>query len=150
MNQTKIIATLGPASSSKETVQALIEAGVNLFRLNLSHGTHQEHQGHIQLIRQVAKDLDRPVGLLADLQGPKFRTGPLKGKEPINLEVGEEVKFTTETRETEPGVIGTKYPQIVEAVEKGSTILINDGKIRLRVLKKQNKQTVVCLSLIHI
>jgi pyruvate kinase len=128
--RTKIVATLGPASDSAERLRALIDAGVDVVRLNLSHGTHAEHAERAWLVREIAADMGRPVALLADLQGPKLRVGDLA--EPVVLRSGEEVTVCAEeaARDGElpvaPSVIG-------EVLSPGNDILIDDGLVRLRV-----------------
>ncbi len=143
-NRAKIVATLGPATLNKEKITQLILAGVNVFRLNFSHSPSQEMAGRIQMIRQIASELKRPVAILGDLQGPKLRTGPLKNDTPVFLEPGKKVLFTTKARESAEGVIGTKYQAVIDALEVHSTVLIDDGKIRLKVLRRLDDQTVEC------
>lgn len=143
MNRTKIIATLGPASSSETILIALIEAGVNVFRINVSHGERQEHLDRIAQIRETARRMGKPVGVLLDLQGPKFRTGPLQNGN-VQLETGKSVKLTSAVRETSQEVIGTKYRQIIDAMDKDTVVLIDDGKIHLKVKRKLDEETVEC------
>lgn len=142
INRTKIIATLGPSSSNADTIQALIEAGVNVFRLNLSHGSHEDHKALIATVRKCSKAINQPVAILGDLQGPKLRTG--LSDVPLELAQGESVKLTTATRNTVEGSIATKYQALLDALDTGMTILLDDGKIRLKVLKKDSKDTVTC------
>jgi pyruvate kinase len=128
--RTKIVATLGPASDSPGRLRELLAAGVDVVRLNLSHGTHDEHAERAWLVREIAADLGRPVALLADLQGPKLRIGDLL--EPIVLESGTEVTLCAQdaARDGElpvaPSVIG-------EVLAPGHDVLIDDGLVRLRV-----------------
>ena len=128
----KIVATLGPASSTYEMIRALHEAGADVFRLNMSHGTHEEIEERHKIIRQVERDLDSPIGILADLQGPKLRVGEFEnGSE--ELEWG--TSFRLDLDET-PGTqkrVQLPHPEIFAALEPGSHLLVNDGKIRLRV-----------------
>ncbi len=148
-NRTKIVATLGPVSSDSETVSKLLDAGASVFRLNFSHGTAQDHQKCVETIRGIAESRRQPIAILADLQGPKFRTGPLKDKKPIHLENSSTVTFTCKERESgldkkgQP-VIGTKYEPLLKAVAEGDTILIADGKMRLKVTKKPDEHTAIC------
>ncbi len=93
-NRTKIVWTLGPASSDAETVSKLLDAGASVFRLNFSHGTTEDHKKLVATIRGIAETRRQPIAILADLQGPKFRTGPLKDEKPIHLENGSTVTFT--------------------------------------------------------
>ncbi len=144
INRTKIVATLGPASADLERLKQLVQAGVNVFRLNMSHGAADEQVTRVSLIRNMAAEMDRPVAILADLQGPKIRTGYLKDNQPIPLEDGAIVEFTARTRESAPGVIATKYVELLSALEPDSIVLIDDGKIRLKVLEKVNAETLKC------
>lgn len=142
--RTKIVATLGPATATADCLKDLLHAGVSVFRLNMSHGTPDEQVARVQLIRQVARDLSRPVAILADLQGPKLRTGYLKDDQPIPLETGSVVEFTSRTRESAPGVVATKYAQLITALEPGGVVLLDDGKLRLEVLEKPSADTLKC------
>src|SRR5687768_5393963 len=93
MRHTKIVATVGPACGSLEILQELLRAGVDVFRLNFSHGTHESHAASCRLIREAAAATGRPVAVMQDLSGPKIRTGPLKGGEPISLEPGQTLRI---------------------------------------------------------
>src|SRR3954469_8908059 len=130
--RTKIVATLGAASDSRERLRALIDAGVDAVRFNLSHGTHADHSQRAWLVREIAADLGRPVALIADLQGPKLRIGELA--EPVVLHTGDEITVCAESACVDgelpiaPAVIG-------DVLEPGHDVLIDDGLIRLRVGK---------------
>jgi len=130
----KIIATLGPSSNDKETITRLFDAGIDVFRLNFSHGAHEDHAKTHALIREIEAERSRPIGILLDLQGPKLRVGSFaNGKE--LLIPGE--KFTLDQDPT-PGDINRApllHPEIFAALTVGSQLLINDGKIRLKVLE---------------
>ena len=133
MRYTKIVCTLGPATSSDEKVAELIEAGMNVARLNFSHGTHDDHAANIARIRRVSNRLNRPVAILQDLQGPKIRTGWLTDHQPIELVDGAE--FTITTREV-PGdvhVVSTTYDGLPGDVKIGNRILLDDGLLELKV-----------------
>lgn len=144
LKRTKIIATLGPATASPERVTQLINAGINVFRLNMSHGNGQDQMEWVKMIRSISETLQQPIGILADLQGPKIRTGYLKDNQPILLEDYSVVEFTTRTRESSPGVVSTKYVELIQALEPGALILLDDGKIRLEVLEKLSSDTLKC------
>ena len=144
LKRTKIIATLGPATSSPECITQLVQAGVNVFRLNMSHGNGQDQMDWVKMIRAVSEELKQPIAILADLQGPKIRTGYLKDGQPIPLEDYAVVEFTTRTRESSPGIISTKYVELIQVLEPGAIILLDDGKIRLEVLEKVSADTVKC------
>jgi pyruvate kinase len=128
--RTKIVATLGPSSDSRERLRALIEAGVDAVRFNLSHGTHEEHSARAWLVREIAADVGRPVALIGDLQGPKLRIGELA--EPVVLHKGDQIRVCAEEAATDgelpiaPAVIG-------DVLEPGHEVLIDDGLVRLRV-----------------
>ena len=128
--RTKIVATLGPAADSRESLRSLIDAGVDAVRFNLSHGTHEAHSERAWLVREIASELGRPVALIADLQGPKLRIGALE--EPVVLRGGDEITICAEGAATDgdlpvaPAVIG-------DVLEPGHDVLIDDGLIRLRV-----------------
>ncbi|MBO6775354.1 MAG: pyruvate kinase [Marinibacterium sp.] len=128
----KIVATLGPASSTYEMIRALHEAGADVFRLNMSHGSHEEVRERHRIIRQVERELESPIAILADLQGPKLRVGTfIKGAE----ELEEGAAFTLDLDEV-PGDatrVFLPHPEIFAALTPGSSLLVNDGKIRLRV-----------------
>jgi pyruvate kinase len=131
-SNTKIIATLGPSSSSPEVVEALIRAGVNVFRLNFSHGTHDDHRTRFETVRAAQKRLGLPVAILQDLQGPKFRIGTLVGGA-AELVAG--ARFTLDTNEA-PGDAARaplRHHQVYESLAPGNFISIDDGRIRLRV-----------------
>jgi pyruvate kinase len=128
----KIVATLGPASSDYETIRALFEAGADVFRLNMSHGDHSEIAARHKLIRQIEADTGRPIAILADLQGPKLRVGVFAdGSE--ELEEGQEFRLDLDEAEGDATRVRLPHPEIFAALEPGSTLLVNDGKIRLKV-----------------
>jgi pyruvate kinase len=133
-NRTKIIATVGPAIESREMIAALIRAGVNIFRLNLSHGNEEKHRAVIELVQSVNDELGTHVGLLADLQGPKIRTGNVpNGK--IMLPEGHELILTTDNVECTPEMVSVSYEQFVRDVAEGDHVLVDDGKLELQVLE---------------
>ncbi len=130
----KIVATLGPASSSYEMIRALFEAGTDVFRLNMSHGTHDDIKARHSVIREVEKDVGRPIGILADLQGPKLRVGPFaNGSE--ELEEGQSFRLDLEDKPGDATRVQLPHTEIFAALQEGATLLVNDGKIRLRVEK---------------
>lgn len=129
----KIVATLGPASADRATIQALFEAGADVFRLNFSHGTHEDHRQRLDTIREIERDAGRPIGVLLDLQGPKLRLGTfangpivLKEGERFRLDLNRE-KAGDQTRAPMP------HPEIFSALEVGTDLLVDDGRVRLRV-----------------
>jgi pyruvate kinase len=131
----RIIATIGPASASPEVVERLLAAGMSVARLNFSHGTHEEHDSWMALLRAAADRLHAPLALLLDLQGPKVRVGELGS--PIELASGETVwlhKESGQKRSTELQSIPVDFPQLFEAVQPGDTLLLDEGKLRLTAL----------------
>ena len=128
--RTKIVATLGPSTDSPERLRALVAAGVDAVRFNLSHGSHDEHSHRAWLVREIAAEVGRPVALIADLQGPKLRIGDLP--EPIVLTKGEHVTVCAEEAATD-GELPVAPAVIGDVLEQGHDILIDDGLVRLRV-----------------
>lgn len=128
----KIVATLGPASSSYEMIRALHEAGADVFRLNMSHGIHHEIKERYDIIRQVEKDCGTPIGILADLQGPKLRVGTFANGEE-ELVVGQDFRLDLDEAEGDATRVRLPHKEIFDALEPGASLLVNDGKIRLKV-----------------
>jgi pyruvate kinase len=128
--RTKIVATLGPSSDSVDRLRALVAAGMDAARLNLSHGTHEEHAERAGRVRDVAEELGRPIAVIADLQGPKLRIGGLA--EPVTLKTGEEVTLSPEELATD-GDLPVAPALIGDVLEPGHDVLIDDGLVRLRV-----------------
>jgi pyruvate kinase len=144
--RTKIVATLGPSSNSPDVIRKLILAGVNVFRLNMSHGDHDFHATAYQAIRKLSAEMGQPVGILADLCGPKIRTGKFKDGE-INLKDGSEVTVTTRDVEGTTDLIPSLYPALASDVIPGNRILLNDGLLELRV--KSVKDTEILCEVVH-
>ncbi|WP_022708494.1 pyruvate kinase [Paracoccus zeaxanthinifaciens] len=128
----KIVATLGPASSSKEMISALFEAGADVFRLNMSHGSHEDHRERYEIIRQIEAEAGRPIAILADLQGPKLRVGKFADGA-HDLAPGDRFRFDLDAAEGNGERVQLPHPEIFAALIEGSELLVNDGKIRLRV-----------------
>jgi pyruvate kinase len=128
----KIVATLGPASNDYDMIRALFEAGANVFRLNMSHGDHDEIRARHAIIRQVEQDLGEPICILADLQGPKLRCGTFANG-PHDLEDGAPFRFDLDPAEGDTSRVNLPHPEIFAVLEPGATLLVNDGKIKLRV-----------------
>lgn len=129
----KIVATLGPASADRQTIEALFRAGADVFRLNFSHGTHEDHRQRLETIRAIERDLARPVGVLLDLQGPKLRIGTFADG-PIRLEAG--ASFRLDLDRDKPGNqtrVPLPHPEIFAALAEGTELLLDDGRVRLRV-----------------
>jgi pyruvate kinase len=132
MRNVKIVATLGPASSDYATIRALFEAGADVFRLNMSHGVHADIKARHTIIRQVEKDLGRSIGILADLQGPKLRVGTFANGEEELVE-GAKFRMDLSSAAGDVNRVQLPHPEIFAALEVGSSLLVNDGKIRLTV-----------------
>ncbi|WP_432159850.1 pyruvate kinase [Streptomyces sp. NRRL F-5630] len=132
MRRSKIVCTLGPAVDSYDQLKALIEAGMNVARLNMSHGSHEEHLGRYQRVRKAAEDAGRTVGVLFDLQGPKIRLETFADG-PVELVRGDEFTITVEDVQGDRTICGTTYKGLPGDVAKGDPILINDGNVELKV-----------------
>jgi len=129
----KIVATLGPASNSEPVFRDLVRAGIDVVRLNFSHGTHEEKLGLIQMIRKVSRDERKPLCILGDLQGPKIRTSKLKDHQPVMLKAGGRLTITPRDVPGTASLVGTTFKTLADNVEQGSRILLSDGLIELRV-----------------
>lgn len=141
LRKTKIIATVGPASNTYEKLLALVEKGVNVFRLNFSHGTHEQHLQVIQYINQINADYPFNIAILADLQGPKLRVGEIENGS-LSLQKGEEFFFTNEKRTGNKEGIYLSYPNFANDVRVGEKILLDDGKIEVLVKEITANNTV--------
>ena len=139
----KIVATLGPASRSEEVFRELVRAGIDVARLNFSHGTHPEKLALIQMVRKVAKEEGRFISILGDLQGPKIRTGRLVNRTPVVLETGQRLTITPRDIEGNKDLISTVFPTLAENLEPGSRLLLSDGLIELLVFRV-NGEDVEC------
>jgi len=129
----KIVATLGPSSSDRAMIRTLCETGVDVFRLNMSHGTQDDQRDRYELIREIEHELGRPIGVLADLQGPKIRCGVFAGDDAHDLEVGQTFRFDLDEKPGDATRVRLPHPEILGALTEGSTILVNDGKIKMTV-----------------
>ncbi|CAG1003716.1 pyruvate kinase [Anaerolineales bacterium] len=140
MRRAKIVATIGPASESEEVLESLIKAGMNVARLNFSHGTHEQHAARIQSIRAVSEKLGMPVGILQDLQGPKIRVGKLSN--PIQLAADEQVCLYA-TQDKAPGtecqLIPVDFRELFDSVQAGDRLLLDDGRLALEVLSAKGR-----------
>src|SRR5699024_9181315 len=134
MKKTKIVCTIGPASENPETLYQLIKSGMNVARLNFSHGDFEEHGSRIKNIREAAKRAGKNVGILLDTKGPEIRTHDMAEKE-IELVAGNEIIISMEEVLGTAEKISLSYPGLIHDVDKGSTILIDDGLVALEVLE---------------
>jgi pyruvate kinase len=134
--RTKIIATLGPASSSPEVLARLFQAGADVFRLNFSHGTHEDHAARFAMIRELEERFERPIGILADVQGPKLRVGRFGGGR-VHLQTGQPFRLDLNPTPGNANRVNLPHPEIIFAANIGATLLLDDGKLRLRVARKR-------------
>src|SRR5438132_3200995 len=130
----KIVATLGPASASEEMSRSLFFAGVDVFRLNFSHGTHEQHRERLHQIRSVERDMGRPIGVLADMQGPKLRVGTFADG-PVTLVAGSPFRLDLTDKPGDATRAYLPHPEIFAALKPDSNLLLDDGKLRLRVTR---------------
>jgi len=139
----KIVATLGPSCSTIPIFRELVRAGLDVARLNFSHGSHEQKAELIRMVRQVSKEEKKPICILADLQGPKIRTGLLKDHKPVMLVAGKKLTITPRQIEGTASLVSTVFTTLAENLESGSRILLSDGLIELRVLQIKGED-VVC------
>jgi pyruvate kinase len=139
MRRTKIIATLGPASDSDRLIEDLIAAGVDIFRLNFSHGTHESQSATFKRVRAAAAGAGREVAVLQDLAGPKIRTGATPDGKPILVKTADKLRIVTGDEPCVPGVISTTFEGLAKAVKPGASLLIADGLVELRVESTDGK-----------
>ena len=135
--RTKIVATLGPASSTAEMLARLYQGGADVFRINFSHGTHEDHLGRIRLIRALEHSVGRPIGILADVQGPKLRVGQFGGGR-ITLQAGQPFRLDLSPVPGDRTRVELPHPEIIGAAGIGTNLLLDDGKLRLRVTKTRD------------
>lgn len=133
LRKAKIVATLGPASSSRETIRALFDAGVDMFRFNFSHGTQEDHRARHDIVRDVEKEVGRPIAILADLQGPKLRVGKFANSK-IMLEAGQKFILDRDTTDGDQRRVCLPHPELFDVIAAGQNLLLDDGKLRLKVI----------------
>src|SRR5450631_546434 len=137
----KIIATLGPASANPAMVSALFHAGADLFRINMSHATHDQMRRQVEMIRALQEKCGRPIGILIDLQGPKLRIGTFRNKV-VKLGKGANFIFDSDPEPGDENRVWLPHPEILIALKPGNTILIDDGRVRLHVTEAGGKRAV--------
>jgi pyruvate kinase len=140
VRRTKILATLGPASTPEPALRALLAAGADAVRLNFSHGSAKEHQDVFQRVRDASEAMGRAVPIVQDIQGPKIRVGKLP--QPVLLQRGQEIRFRVGEEMREPGVLPITYAHLAEDVNAGDSILMNDGYLSARVVAIEDRETV--------
>ena len=143
MKRTKIVATIGPASSSKEILKEMISAGMNVCRVNFSHGSYDDHKEVINSIRELNEELGSHVAILADLQGPKIRTGVMQDSG-VLLENGKIVRIQTDDIVGTEKAFSINYSKLPEDVKNGESILLDDGKLILKVASSDRKKVITC------
>lgn len=131
--RTKIVATLGPASREPGTIRALVNAGVDVFRLNFSHGTHDEHTAALEAVRAIAAETGRSIAVLQDLGGPKIRLGPIPG-DSVECRLGDEFTLTAARTSDDPRQLTCTYPELVADLQPGDAVLLADGTVAMRVV----------------
>ncbi len=136
--KTKIVATLGPATSNYEMIKQLVDAGASMFRLNTSHGSEEGHAANIETIRKISKESGKYIPILVDLQGPKIRVGNIK--EPVEIKEGQEIILEATDDINNPAVIPVDYEGIADDVKPGDKVLLDDGNVGLQVLEVKNHQ----------
>ncbi len=144
MKQTKIVATVGPASESKDTLREMVLAGMNVVRLNFSHGEYEWHAGVINRVRELSQELNTPIAILADMQGPRIRTGV---KEAIVLERGWRIRITDQSHsnDLDASVMPTvtfDMAGVIDGMASGHAILIEDGRVELTVVEKSEHSVI--------
>jgi pyruvate kinase len=135
--RTKIVATLGPASSTPEVIERLYRTGADVFRLNFSHGSHEDHAARILMIRALEKKVGRPIGILADVQGPKLRVGRFQAGR-VQLQAGQRFRLDMSATPGDVRRVQLPHPEIIDAARIGTSLLLDDGKLRLRVVHKRD------------
>src|SRR5687767_9149378 len=142
MRHTKIVATVGPSCSSPAVLRDLLAAGVDVFRLNFSHGSHESHAAWYEAIRQAAADTGRTVAVMQDLSGPKIRTGPLEGGQAVTLTPGHSLRIAAGDRPGTVERIYTPYEPLVRSAKPGDRLLLDDGRIELQVQERRDEELV--------
>ena len=130
---TKILATVGPSTASREMLEKLVQSGVDAFRFNFSHGTHEEHAERYKIVRELSQKYNRFLTVIADLQGPKLRVGTFK-KDKVLLEKGQKFVLDMKNEDGDEKRVTLPHPEIFAALKTGDDLLLNDGNIRLKVL----------------
>ncbi len=139
--RTKILATLGPASSTKEQISELFEAGADVFRINMSHSSHDVLNTLVETIRAVEKEHNSPIGILADLQGPKLRLGEF-ADDAVTVEAGDQITLDLKKMPGTKNRVELPHPEILDALEVGHRVLVDDGKVELKIVKETKTSAV--------
>jgi pyruvate kinase len=139
--KTKIVATIGPGSSNKETLRAMVRAGLDVARINFSHGDHEAHAKTIDTVREVAAEEGTVVAILADIQGPKIRLGQLV--EPIPVKAGDQIEFTLDSVDGSNGKVNLPHPEFMQDLQAGMPLLYGDGELQFTILSKSGTRSLV-------
>ena len=140
MKKTKVVCTMGPNTNDRELLKKLIENGMDVARFNFSHGDHEEQKSRMDLLKELRQELNTNTAILLDTKGPEIRTGVLKGGKRIMLKAGEQFTLTTEEIEGDESKVSITYEGLVQDVDAGRVILIDDGLIELKVVGKSEKE----------
>ena len=132
LRRCKIVATLGPSSADRDTIKALFRAGADVFRINMSHASHDDMRARVAMIRSVEEELSRPIGILLDLQGPKLRVGEFRDGA-VQLAKGDTFALDNDPTPGDERRVHLPHPEILRALKPGHTVLIDDGKVRLHI-----------------
>ena len=143
MKKTKIVCTMGPNTNDKDLMRKLVESGMDIARFNFSHGDHEEQKSRMDMLKEIREEVGSPVAILLDTKGPEIRTGLLREGKKVNLEEGQIFTLTTEVIEGDERKVSITYDGLVEDLEIGKTILIDDGLIELKV-KELTDIEIVC------
>ncbi len=141
MRKTKIVCTIGPATASDEKLADLLRAGMDVSRLNFSHGSHEEHHSRIQQLRRLSEKIDRPLGILQDLSGPKFRCGQIQDGVAV-LQPGQEFVFTSESLLGSAERVSVPHPDLLAQAKRGATIFVDDAKLQFKVISNNGSEVV--------
>ena len=147
MNKTKIICTMGPNTNDESLMRKLVQNGMDIARFNFSHGDHEEQKGRMDMLKKIREEENKPIAILLDTKGPEIRTGVLKDGKKVQLEAGETFTLTTDEIVGDNKIVSITYKGLVEDVKAGSTILIDDGLIELKVKDKRAITSTVKLSM---
>ena len=137
MKKTKIICTMGPNTNDETMMRKLVQNGMDIARFNFSHGDHEEQKGRMDMLKKIREEENKPIAILLDTKGPEIRTGVLKDGKKVQLEAGETFTLTTDEIVGDNKIVSITYKGLVEDVKAGSTILIDDGLIELKVKDKK-------------
>ena len=141
MRSTKIVATLVPSSSDEAVLRRMVEAGVDIVRLNFSHGTPDDHRARVDLLRTITRDTGRTVGIMADLQGPKIRVGKFENGK-IELAVGDTFILDVTCKLGNQERVGLDYPELIDDIDVGAVLLLDDGRIVLDIVEIHSQSVV--------